>query len=389
MGYPTKSQSKREQSKITRFIDGLPEYSVTFYPEGGDMVMGLWSTVAFQVKDQNGEPIEVSGKIYDRKGVVADVRSTHLGIGLFDIVATMNQYYMVIDGDETQYELPQPLKTGCVLSVENLADSKSVEISISSAYSRAIGVAIISRGEVSFVKRVTKSRSLTIPKSNLCEGVNQIVLYDSNSGQELASRLIYVKNGSQPQLSIEAQRSGDSAPHARQELAFRVLNDEGEGVATNFSLSVCDDDGALGTASNNIYTSLLLSSEVRGYIPNANYYFEAEDEERARNLDLVMMVYGWSRYKWDDMTENTSSEMLFKYEKSLTLYGRVFKQYWDERYRENDSFGDYEYVKAFDMSSSYFNTRIIPFYEGRWVDVPSRNVEPYRSNCDESCICLR
>ncbi|RZL32427.1 MAG: hypothetical protein EOO96_14080, partial [Pedobacter sp.] len=42
--------------------------SLTFFPEGGDLITGLKSTVAFKAIDINGLGINVSGKIADDKG---------------------------------------------------------------------------------------------------------------------------------------------------------------------------------------------------------------------------------------------------------------------------------------------------------------------------------
>jgi hypothetical protein len=53
----------------------------------------------------------------------------------------------------------------------------------------------------------------------------------------------------------------------------------------------------------NAMTWMLLSSDVKGYIHNPDYYFEADDEEHRRAADLLMMVQGWRRYDWNVMTD--------------------------------------------------------------------------------------
>ncbi|MFR9620889.1 MAG: hypothetical protein SNH63_06705 [Rikenellaceae bacterium] len=189
------------------------------------------------------------------------------------------------------------------------------------------GVAVISRGEMLFVKEGRESDRFTLDNSDLQEGVNQLVVYN-NQGCEVASRLFFVRNGRQQQLSISQTKQGNTALHARQDITFKVADSQGNGVATDFSLAIYDDATAEGAAQQSIYASLLLDSELRGYIPNADYYFKAEDEERAHNLDLVMMVYGWSRYKWDEMSGYAPKEIIFPYEKKLSVYGRVFLHEW-------------------------------------------------------------
>jgi hypothetical protein len=53
----------------------------------------------------------------------------------------------------------------------------------------------------------------------------------------------------------------------------------------------------------NMKTWMLLSSEVRGYIPHVDYYFEEDDAEHRRSADMLMLTQGWRRYDWRLMTE--------------------------------------------------------------------------------------
>jgi hypothetical protein len=42
----------------------------------------------------------------------------------------------------------------------------------------------------------------------------------------------------------------------------------------------------------------LLSSDIKGYIADPGYYFEADDYEHRLAADLLMLVQGWRRYDW-------------------------------------------------------------------------------------------
>ena len=68
----------------------------------------------------------------------------------------------------------------------------------------------------------------------------------------------------------------------------------------------------------NMMTEMLLSSELKGFVPMPGYYFAADDEVHRRNLDLLMMVQGWRRYKRVEQ---------FRYlpEKTTTFEGTVYK----------------------------------------------------------------
>ncbi len=316
-------QTKKESRKLQREYKNTPSYSVKFYPESGNLVAGVESKVAFQVMGSFDKPQEVECTVYNKKGEILSTKSTHLGIGVFEFTPDGGEYYMCIDSDEYKHKLPKAFKDGSVVSVDNLMGNKDVVINVASTSKESIGVAIISRGNIAHSEQFIGERRISLPKEELQEGVNQVVLFDAQ-GVELASRLFFVKNNTQPTLSIKATKSGDLAPYAHQQVDFEVMESSGKAVATQFSLAIYENQEGEGISQNSVYTNLLFSSELRGYIPNADYYFESEgadDMERAHNLDLVMMVHGWSRYKWEMMM--SSPELLYPYEKQISLYGRV------------------------------------------------------------------
>ena len=90
-----------------------------------------------------------------------------------------------------------------------------------------------------------------------------------------------------------------------------------EGV---FSLSVRDtrtDEATYDTG--NMLTDMLLASDLKGFIANPIYYFANEDEKRKNDLDVLMMVQGWRKYRPVDSVR-------YEPEKTLTIEGSVYKQ---------------------------------------------------------------
>ena len=73
----------------------------------------------------------------------------------------------------------------------------------------------------------------------------------------------------------------------------------------------------------NIYSGLLLTSDLKGYIHNPAYYFFADSDSIQTALDLVMMTNGWRRFKWNDLSKNESLQNKYKDLSYITLAGRV------------------------------------------------------------------
>ena len=71
--------------------------------------------------------------------------------------------------------------------------------------------------------------------------------------------------------------------------------------------------------NGNIMTEMLLASHVKGFVENPGYYFEADDAEHRRHLDLLLMVQGWRRF------DIKQPEIVEPYEKSQMIIGEVCK----------------------------------------------------------------
>lgn len=81
-----------------------------------------------------------------------------------------------------------------------------------------------------------------------------------------------------------------------------------------------------GIREGNIYANLLLSSDIKGYIENPAYYFEATDITRRRQLDNVMLTQGWSRINWQDLMAGKSPVVTYHPEQDLRISGVVTKR---------------------------------------------------------------
>ncbi|MCL2738783.1 MAG: hypothetical protein FWE30_04980, partial [Bacteroidales bacterium] len=83
----------------------------------------------------------------------------------------------------------------------------------------------------------------------------------------------------------------------RMPVKVEVKLDLPEGYDNNgsFAVSVTDDRDLLPDSSMTIASYLLLSSELRGHIEDANYYL-SNDPVAAESLDALMLTQGWRRY---------------------------------------------------------------------------------------------
>jgi len=68
--------------------------SVSLFPEGGDLVAGISSRIAFKAENQFGKPVYIKAAIKNAKGEILDsVASEHDGMGSFTIETKENEAY--------------------------------------------------------------------------------------------------------------------------------------------------------------------------------------------------------------------------------------------------------------------------------------------------------
>jgi len=94
--------------------------------------------------------------------------------------------------------------------------------------------------------------------------------------------------------------------------------------SARFSLSVIKP-GYAGH-ENNIYTFLLLTSDLKGLIENPMYYFDTENENKKEDLDALMLTQGWRRFTWKDVSEGQNLAPYIE-EAGISLRGQLVDYY--------------------------------------------------------------
>lgn len=304
--------------------------NLKFYPEGGYLVEGLTSQVAFEATDAFGNPIDLNGCIKDINGKeLVNFTSEHEGRGTFLYLANSKQKKAVVEYENKTYEfdLPEVQNTGFVLHVDNLSDSDSILIEVQKNFrtpSSVLGLSVLSQGRSinSFVVPVEDNQPLKfkVGKDSLSDGVSQIVLFNTN-GDIIADRLIF--NNKQEALAIDvAQSKSVYTPYESIQLKVALKDQFGKPTRAPISISVRDGNDEV-MSRNSILTDLLLMSDVKGYVRNPFYYFDSIDNSKLRALDQLLMVQGWRRYSWDKWTQTNPEDIKYMPEQGVEVHGKV------------------------------------------------------------------
>lgn len=309
-------------------MEKLKKINVEFFPEGGDMVNGLESTVAFKATDEFGRGIDV--ELFPDADSRNSVKTVHDGMGSFTVKAGKKKQKVTVRYQENDYSftLPQVKDYGYVMHVDVHPNSFVVRTDrkMEKPGTDTLGLAMTLRGELSYFTRIVasdyNSSGTTVTMESMPTGVYNMVLF-SKSGEVLASRMLFHRSETEfPTLSYSVEQDNID-PWGKIRLSFNLKDGNGISFADRFCVSVRDAHD-LGTIySDNICTNMLLSSDIKGFINNPAYYFESKDKEHSEALDLLMMVQGWQRYEWSVLSGVTPFKEKHRIETGLTLSGWV------------------------------------------------------------------
>lgn len=305
--------------------------NLSFYPEGGSLVQGLRSRIAFKVWNENGEGLSVTGSVLDASGEpVAFLSTYHEGMGFFDFLPKETSYKVVVEYDSKRYKFPftDILPAGYVMHVADTSPTYfQVQLQKSSSLpADTVAVSVSCRGTVYAVEAVCLGDvpyEFQISKSALPVGCLQFTLYDSH-GSILSERLSFNKH-LLPYGRISAGMDKNRyKPLEKVSINLSLTDPDGHPCAGSFSLAVRDAEHEMHTSyRENILTDLLLSSDIRGYVADPMQYFKKDDRITRAKLDLLMMVQGWRRYNWKIMAGILPFHGSHYAEEALPVNGKV------------------------------------------------------------------
>ncbi|GGG78641.1 TonB-dependent receptor [Parapedobacter pyrenivorans] len=313
--------------------------SIQFFPESGHLVAGNLTKVAFKALAPEGTGIAAKGYLEDQHGnQIADFESTYAGMGNFSFIPQAGSSYLakVTYADESQADtkLPEVMTSGYALAVNNELDKQlfvQAFASDSLVDGQEVTLVLQRNGTVFYASKGKQSKKelvFSIPRDPIPAGVVQLTLFASDM-RPLAERTIFNFN---EKSGLPLTVTTDQETYRpKQRVSVRIaagMEADTNRIAT-LSAAVIDVTKVpvdSGLRETNIYASLLLSSDIKGYIETPAYYFEDTDISRRRQLDNVMLTQGWSRINWRDLLAGRTPAITYQPEQDLRISGVVTKR---------------------------------------------------------------
>ena len=324
---PTITLKRAQPTEIRPKAEKKRNINALFFPEGGHLIMGKPNRVAFKVTDDSGFGINAQGKL-DNSGLTFTTLHNGMGVFTFTPSESKNSVTITVAGQSRTFTLPQAESTGCTMSlVRSDADNIKITVDATPGFNGStLGLSLTCRGElVDFrtIEMTSGPSEITIPVNGVPEGVCRVYLFD-HDGNKFASRSFYHHSpvAVAPSLDVSTDKP-DYGPFEKVQLSFNLTDGNGNPFRDRFCLSVRDTRGQSNAFADDLRTSMLLSSDLKGLIENPSWYFDSDSPERDDALDLLCMVQGWERYDWDIMTGQKKFIEKHRMEENLTLNGWV------------------------------------------------------------------
>lgn len=306
----------------------LGKIDLQFMPEGGSLVSGLASRIAFRAVDEFGKPADIRGQLRNGQGVtVAEFESLRFGMGSFGFTPLPGETYTATitspAGNRQTFVLPPAASGGVVMNVE--ADSNQVRVRLRSSKPTSLRLEGSSRGFVYYsqeLKLEAGETNCVIDAGAFPVGISVFSL-KANQGIPLAERLVFLNADKNLDVSITTDKQ-HYLPREKVRLTIHTRDENGRPLPANLSLSVFDDKlwTLADDKQDHILSWLLLHSELRGRIEEPAFYFRKEEPVAARALDLVMLTHGYRYFDYIDEVTQTRS-LRFEPDQDQVLGGKI------------------------------------------------------------------
>lgn len=314
----------------------LNEVDFQFFPEGGELISGIPNQIGFKALKKNGLGVDVKGSIIDEQNnEISTFTSSHAGMGSFYLTPDAGKNYRaklaLKDGSIKIVDLPKAIAQGITLQVVNSnTDVINVKIIANTPFleankGKSFFITALNANSTYYaatIKLVNQVFLIKIPKKDLPSGIAQISLFSSNS-EPLSERLVFVLNDNKMSLALKS----DLPTYKPRQKVKMTLDAKVTAlpIIGDFSVSVIDEQKVPSdeNTETTILSSLLLTSDLKGYIEKPNYYFVKTDDKKLADLDKLMLTQGYRRFTYKDILTGKYPVVNYLPEQGINITGTL------------------------------------------------------------------
>ncbi len=278
---------------------------VETFPEGGYLIQGVNSRIAFKATNQFGNPVFIKGVLSDEKNNILDsLNVKHDGMGSFFLLPLPEQSYQLKWTDEYgvtgSTPIPVTKTEGAHITIITANNKAKFQVertdSVPDNFKKMILLVHMNRVALYQVAiNITDNAKINaeLPLNELPTGLLQFTLFTSD-WIPVAERVLFINNHAH-EFSVTLTTPLINAEKRGKNAIDIFVPDT---LFTNMSIAITD--AAVNTPEqHSIFSDILLSSEIKGKVYNPGYYLSSDADSVKEYLDLVMLTNAWRRFDWD------------------------------------------------------------------------------------------
>ena len=284
-----------------------PKYFAQFFPEGGNLVNGLESRVAFQATDRFGKGVEATAELVNQNNEpVLNFKTGRFGKGQFVFTPAYGNRYKAIfrlkDGTQLTQDIPEAFDKGFVMQTSTAGDLITIKLNSRNQQNSYYSYLLVHNGRSAQVALgqplKNGSAEFTVEKKQLPPGVSHFTIL-TDDRKAVCERLYFRRPEEHMNLSLKADQTA-YLPRSKVNLDLSSTGRDGKNLNGNLSLSVFRIDSLDNGEQPDVFTYLWLQSELKGKIESPEVYFRntPEADEAIENL---LLTQGWRRFQWEEI----------------------------------------------------------------------------------------
>jgi len=324
---------KMTVNKIIRPAPAVAKNSVQLFAEGGKILTGTLNNIAVKAINPQGLGIRSKVLIKSPTDTLAFIETNELGMGSSYIFVGDNMPISATatfdDGTTQEVSLPQIVSEGYSIIVNTKNKQRVVsQINVSNQYmdQKDLYFVVHHLGQIYFVSKQKANKNelvFNVDRAKLPTGVITISILNSQFKPVVERVVFNYQEGDSLPLAISLDKANyKTRDHVQVNIEAGTNQDSIRLSALSASvlnLSKIKDDYQ---GAPNILSSLLLNTDLKGFIENPGYYFK-DDKVKEHELDQLMLTQGWRNIDWDSIGLQTKPK--FEAEKGIKLAGYTKK----------------------------------------------------------------
>jgi hypothetical protein len=290
----------------------IKKAKVAFYPEGGDLVTGINSRIAWEVKDPQGNVVAVQAVLSKNQMPIDTIETNGFGIGSFFLKPEPGSVYslqLAHNGfADSTYLLPVPKNQGVSLSVAEGAVTGKLMVNLAGSHPQKVLVRLhdfVNTYYYSDFEISSKVQTFEIPLQEISKGLKAVTVFDT-LGRPLAERMVFANYSPVNKIEITT---------AKQSYKQR------EKVALHIKLAGLDTVGLVSIACiQESRNSVLLTTDIESYVylnselKDLPAAAAGEAYQNKNYVEDVLLTKGWRRYTWTDIVKTTEADTVKSYQ---------------------------------------------------------------------------